>query len=147
MRYEVLYLIRPADVLRERLSQAGQGIAEFLDRPLLWTKKEGGVTAWTEEDTVAQVKLLFLLDLWSEYVIGVAEDGSLKAFLEELLGCPPFDERAFDHWWRIERFDGADQSFEEIEESLTLEQPQLLVSSALPRVEAWLSRFEKRVHA
>lgn len=146
MRYEALYIIKPAATLRERLQQVPQDLAEFLGRPLLWTKKEGGVTAWTAEDFVAQVKLLFLLELWSDYVLGADDDPRLKDLLEEILGAPPFDEQVFDHWWNVERFDGADQSFEAIEESLVLEQPHLVVSSALPRVEAWLTKFERRVH-
>lgn len=145
MRYETFYVIRPTAALQEFLQNADPDVAAFLNRPLLWTKKEGGITAWTEEDYLAQTKLLFLLDLWSDYVIGAGEDKTLKIVLEELLGAPPFDESRFDRWWNVERFDGVDENFEEAENNLNLEQPHLLAHSALPRVEAWLSRLEKGV--
>jgi hypothetical protein len=145
MRYEAFYVIRPAAALKEYLQQADPDVATFLSRPLLWTKKEGGVTAWTDEEYLAQSKLLFLLNLWSDYVIGAGEDESLKTALEEILDAPPFNESLFDRWWSIERFDGVDESFEEAEDRLCVEQPHLLASSTLPRVEAWLSQLEKRV--
>jgi hypothetical protein len=146
MRFEALYIIRPAEALKERLRQAGPDIGDVLGRPLLWTKKEGGRTAWTDDDYVAQVKLLFLLNLWSDYVVGAGEDQSLKTFLQEAMGEPPFGEEVFDRWWTVERFDGADESFEEAEERLTLAHPHLLANSVLPRVEAWLSGLEKQLH-
>jgi hypothetical protein len=147
MRYEAFYIIRPGAVLQEQLQQIDPDVAVFLNRPLLWTKKEGGITAWTEEDYLAQSKLLFLLDLWSDYVIGAGEDKALKIALEELLGAPPFNESVFDQWWTIERFEGVDGSFEETEDRLNLEQPHLLARSSSPRVAAWLSQLEKRVAA
>lgn len=147
MRYEAFYVIRPAAALQEYLQQADPDMAAFLDRPLLWTKKEGGITVWTDEESLAQSKLLFLLNLWSEYVIGAGADESLKTLLEELLEAPPFDETLFDRWWTIDRFDGIDGSFEEAESHLNLEQPHLLARAASPRVAAWLLQLEKRIAA
>ncbi len=144
MRYESLYIIRPAETLKRQLKQADPDIALLLERSYLWTKSEGGRTVWTEQDYAAQVKLLFLLKLWADYVIDAGEDKSLREYLEDLLGGPPFSEELFDQWWMLERFDGVDESFEAVEERLGLEQPYLLANSPLPRVEAWLSGLEKQ---
>ncbi|MGH9844021.1 MAG: hypothetical protein ACREEM_35250, partial [Blastocatellia bacterium] len=99
MQYESFYFIRPTQALKDRLKKTDPDLEEFMSQPLMWSKKEGGRTAWTEEDYIAQVKLLFLLDLWSEYVVHVGEDPSLKLLLEEIIGRPPFNEELFDRWW------------------------------------------------
>lgn len=84
------------------------------------------------------------MQLWSEYVAGAGTDKSLKEFLENILGGPPFDDELFDRWWSVERFDGVDESFEEVEHRLSVEQSHLLATSPLPRVEAWLSDLAKQ---
>jgi len=139
MRFESLYIIRPTEALKKRLEQIDPDVAQMLSEPRLWTKSEGGRTAWTDKDNRAQIKLLFLLRLWSDYVVGASADDRLKACLENMLGIPPFSEDLFDHWWEVERFDGVDECFEEVEHRLSLDQPHLLANSPLPRVEAWLS--------
>ncbi len=93
------------------------------------------------------MKLLFLLELWSDYVIGAGAERSLREFLEKVLVGPPFTEALFDTWWRVERFEGIDESFEEVEARLEVEQPYLLSHSALLRVQAWLTGLEKGVPA
>jgi hypothetical protein len=147
MTYESYYFIRPSQALKDRLRQGDPDVAELMSEPHLWTKKEGGITVWTDEDYTAQVKLLFLLDLWSEYVIHVGEDESLKLFLEEIMGLPPFSTATFDRWWTVERFEGIDECFEEISSRLSREYPHLLAKSDLPRVESWLSKLDQRVPA
>jgi hypothetical protein len=147
MKYESFYFIRPAQTLKDRLRGSDPDIAELMSEPHLWTKREGGLTIDTEEDYIAQVKVLFLINLWSEYVIGAGEDKSLKLFLEEIMGPPPFTKELFDRWWTVERFEGYDESFEEIAERLGAEHMHLAAKSDLPLVEYWMSKFDKRVPA
>lgn len=116
-----------------------------MNQPLMWSKKEGGRTAWTEEDYIAQVKLLFLLNLWSEYVVHVGEDPILKLFLEEIIGRPPFNQELFDRWWTVERYEGVDESFEDVVERLAMQNPQLPAESELPFTNAASSRSDNLI--
>lgn len=147
MKYESFYFIRPAQALKDRLRQVDPDIADLMSEPHLWTKQEGGITVSTENDYIAEVKLMYLLNLWSEYVLNVGEDKSLKLFLEEIMGHPPFNKELFDRWWTVERFEGFDESFEEIAERLGAENLHLAAKSDLPLVEYWMTRFDKRVPA
>ena len=140
MKFEALYFIRPTLALRERLSSVEPDVAAFLSEARLWSKQEGGRTTWNDKDSEAQVKMLFLAKLWSEYVCGATGEKVLQECLQDLLGAPPFDEQVFDRWWQVERFEGVEESFEAVQRQLHLEEPHLLTHAGSPQVEAWVSQ-------
>src|SRR5260221_7313727 len=104
MRVETHYVIRPNNHLLELSTKWSQDLYTLLCRPKLWVKEEGGRTAWSAEEYTAQVKLLFLLWLKSNFadhgITGVAET------VQTLLGEPPYNLSTFDKWWIVERFAG-----------------------------------------
>jgi hypothetical protein len=143
MRFCTYYIIRPTERLRERLERCDPDVAVLLGEPVLWSKWEGGRTVWTPQDYEAQVKLLFLAHLRSEYLVGDGNKSELRDLLEELLGKPPFDLRVFDRWWTLERFEGINESFEDVEKLLGVEGLKLLAKPQSTLVAAWLTDMTK----
>ncbi len=73
MRLEALYIIRPTEALGEHLKQTDSEVAQFLSVPRLWTKKEGGRTAWTDEDNEAQSSCCFSCNFGLSTLLALAQ--------------------------------------------------------------------------
>src|SRR5215831_16614919 len=115
MRVETHYVIRPNPQLLEKSVEWSPASGDLLRRAVMWSKEEGGRTAWMPHEYIAQVKLLFLL--WLKY--NFADNGIADAaeIVHSLLGEPPFNLSTFDRWWTVERFAG-NESFEFVRDSL-----------------------------
>ena len=59
----------------------------------------------------------------------------------------PINQELFDRWWTVERYEGVDESFEDVVERLAMQNPQLLAESELPFTNAALSRSDNLVPA
>jgi hypothetical protein len=114
----------------------------LLRRPLLWTKQEGGHTAWSAEEYTAQVKLLFLLWLKSNFAdLGTTD---VVEIVQTLLGEPPYNLSTFDRWWLVERFAG-EESFEAVQDSLSEQYFATIGDTKLSRVDRWIANMTRKV--
>ena len=142
MRVEAHYVIRPNTQLLQKSAEWSQESGELLRRPVVWTKEEGGRTAWTPQEWTAQVKLLFLL--WLKH--NFADNGTtpVSETVHSLLGEPPFNLATFDKWWTVERFTGL-ESFEGIQDSLSEQDFAAIGEINVSRVDHWIANLNRRV--
>lgn len=130
--YDVTYVIRGTEELNRKIAEFDPEVLELISGPIVWTKKEGGRTAWTHNDYIIQVKLLFLANLLSE-----VKGSRLEPFILEIVGNKSLTVEIFDKWWRVERFT-ADDTFESIEEELKVEYLKLIAKTNDPMIDSWL---------
>ncbi|SRR5258708_32129228 len=142
MRVETHYLIRPNNQLLELSTKWSQDVYSLLRHPLLWTKEEGGHTAWSVEEYSAQVKLLFLLWLKSNFVDHGTTD--VAEIMQSLLGEPPYNLSTFDRWWIVERFAGQ-ESFEAVQDSLNEQYFAAIGDTNMSRVDQWITNMTRKV--
>jgi hypothetical protein len=124
MYQTVFYLIRPNDALKQRLESLDADWACLFTELTLWSRRESSevsveVSTWVILREV-QVKLLFMLDIVSEYISSSdSVKSELQSFLSELLEFPNVKVEIFDKWWSLERIDGLASTFEDAERRLT----------------------------
>jgi hypothetical protein len=131
------FVIRPSESLKTATAEWQSDLKELLLQTSLWTKTEGQRTTWKMEDTLAQVKLLFL--------------GSLKDYtnitdFENLVGVLSLSVRTFDRWWTIEEIDD-EELVEEVEKVLEPSVAEHLEDTGRPAVDEWISDLRAKTSA
>ena len=58
------------------------------------------------------------------------------------MGKPPFDEKAFDQWWMLERIPSIIE-FEDHLHTISLDQFQLIAKTGLQRVDGWIENLQE----
>ncbi len=106
MKYTAFYIIRPKKVLINRII----GWADFLSEPVLWTKEQGGRSAWALEDHMKAVKYFFLV-----YIKNSVLNNEIE---KKIFGSFSISIDFFDSWWELELFDGFDETVEDIVDEL-----------------------------
>jgi hypothetical protein len=134
MRFTAYYIVRPNDALLERLTLEEEGLREAIAPAEVWSKQEGGRTAWTPAEHSTCVKLLFITNFARNYGSGERS----ARLTHDLLGAPPFGEEVFDRWWTLERFGGADEDFDAIAMALTPADYDRLDPGGSARVSTWI---------
>lgn len=109
MKYTAFYIIRPKKVLINRI-MAWADSPIFLSEPVLWTKEQGGRSAWALEDHVKAVKYFFLAYIKNSLLTNEIE--------KKLFGGFSVSTDFFDSWWELELFDGFDETVEDIVDEL-----------------------------
>jgi len=142
LRVEVHYVIRPNTQLLVKSAEWSQESGELLRRAVMWTKEEGGRTAWTPQEYTAQVKLLFLL--WLKHNFGDHGIADISEIVYSLLGEPPLSLSTFDKWWIVERFTGQ-ESFEVVQNSLSEQYFAAIGEVNMSRVDRWIANMNRRV--
>lgn len=105
MIFQASFIIRPKPELRAALLGSDLGGTPFETEPVLWTCDITDRTSWSREDVVAGIKEAFLYDLGNEFLSPLEKARlGLEAELNAI---------AFDQFWTIESFFGADQRFED----------------------------------
>ena len=115
----------------------GSAVGSLFEEAQLWSHKEGGRTVWRPDDYIIVVKLLFLVSLYKEYMVGEIDD-EVEAFLKTLGIEPPLSIKHFDAWWEIERFSGVEERCESIENSLSTEDEFLLEKTSNRLIDSWI---------
>jgi hypothetical protein len=101
MQTEVYYVIQPTPQLKRLLETRYPTERTIMGRPIVWENVEGGWgPIWMPEDIHKEVKLLFLVDMRSQYWDSPAPE--MRALIRELYGHPPFTLDIFDKWWVLE---------------------------------------------
>ncbi len=108
MRYTAFYIIRPRERLLQKLSEETSSILE-LSEPVLWTNEQGGRSVWSKNDYVQALKYLFVANV---------KNLLPKHLIQNVFGDLPITVMSFDAWWRMECFDGFDETFENAIEEL-----------------------------
>jgi hypothetical protein len=135
MLHEAYYLIKPKDSLWERANALALSDIDWLLEPQLWRKGEPDRSPWSRDDHLAQIKLLFLAWLRSEY--------EAHTEYKSLFGQEAIDIEAFDAWWLIERF-YFPEPIEEIEGQLKPQVIQGFTPTGKPNVDHWISELRAR---
>lgn len=145
------YLIRPSPQLLRRLQQEGEDAVALLGEASLWEKVETGNPSIPFSDwlllRVAQVKLLFMLNLKADYLDDGHSEGDRSRFayfLGELLGLPTLRVETFDRWWSVERIDSLGAKYEQVESSFTAEQLACLEVPQISSADLWLDALRKQ---
>jgi hypothetical protein len=133
---KVYYVIWPNSSLIDFLSDKDDFTWSNFGRPTLWSRTEGGKSAWKSTDYSDRAKIIYIAFLWKDYVINGEQLGT-KSIVTELLGGPPFSETVFDKWWTIERWSGEDYGFEDVFNHVKANALPLM-KPVNPLVEAWL---------
>ncbi|WP_140795587.1 hypothetical protein [Myxococcus xanthus] len=129
MLHEAYYLIRPQESLYVRVRDLGVGDVEWLLEPQLWRKGEPDRSPWNRDEHLAQVKLLFLAWLQSEY-------GAQEEYVQ-LFGATSVSLDCFDEWWSVERFYFPER-VEVIERQLLPEAVRAIRRTGIANVDAWI---------
>ena len=106
------YVIRPKVSLTQKLASFTPDVAEGFLEPQLWSRDEGGRTAWEAADYESVVKMIFL----AHWISFAAETPASEyaGIVGELMGPAPHDFQVFDRWWSLERFAGEPEDADEI---------------------------------
>lgn len=98
MQFEALYLIKPRPTLRDQLrGRVEDDFAELLLEPVLLSNKEGGCSAWGDEDHALTIKLMHLAQVREYTPVANDED------FDRVFGSPCLSVGLFDRWWTIRR--------------------------------------------
>ena len=145
---QAYYLIRPNSSLKQRLDATAADWTCLLSEPAIWSRRESSeirlpVSTWVVLREV-QVKLLFMLEIFSEYFDGAESPSTdLQVFLRDLLDLPEIRVETFDKWWSLERFDGIENSYDDVESRLTKD---LVRTLAIPSIEGaleWIDELKR----
>jgi len=132
MRFTAHYVVRPRPELHRRWEELNLEEADFLLESVVMTKAEGGISAWTDKEHSAQVKLVFLYEL-QEYS-GSAEFKALLPGFTLSVGY-------FDEWWSIESLDSIDT--DAAMEGRRMNRDRAFQPTGLPLVDAWIREVQK----
>lgn len=122
MKHINYYLIRPKANLIERVMEYNRvnniDVNKiFLDTEL-WSKQ---MTTRVLDDDRNQVKVLFISDLYAEYLKNdflQRNNLGLYRFFVEILGLPPYNLDTFNKWWEIEYLGNGVNEFEAYEQDV-----------------------------
>lgn len=132
------YVIKPNDTLTKRLTQIKSidaDLVEVLSEVVLWTHHKVNLVESHPEGDIAEIKLLFLAHLMSEYL----SDG----LYEELLELSWISVEVFDKWWIIERY-LLDTDFADIEEKIPSTVANFFVKTGIERVDLWIDKMQNK---
>jgi hypothetical protein len=125
------YLLKPNDSLLNRAKASSHEWAELLTETVLWTRREGDRTTWSEEDRGVLVKLLFLASVW--------ELSGLPDF-REIVGSLSLDTDSFDKNWTLQQIDEVDD-VDDVAKRLAGTVLNEQVHTGRPLVDEWLRAF------
>jgi hypothetical protein len=129
------YIIEPTATLKEKLTLLDPDLAELISESVFWDYHRVGHVHGNTGDDIAEVKLLFLANLMSEYLSG----GSYQ----ELLGTSCISLEVFDKWWTIKRY-LVDESFAEVEKRLDSSVVSCFVKTGIERVDLWIDKMQNK---
>ncbi len=130
MLIESYYVILPTQQLKYLLKTRYPTEYEFFGRPYIWRHSTGCFgSIWQEEDVHRELKLLFLMDLYSRF--GDSHNSEMRALIGQLYGQPPFTLDVFDKWWVLEEVLGSN-STEDALETIKVEEMQLFGKTDSP---------------
>ncbi len=140
------YVIRPAERLAQLLDASGHDWAGLLDETTIWSRGEGCSIALPIDTWVdlreAQVKLLFMLNLASDYLPDTGSPtNEFQSFLVGLLEYPSVRMETFDKWWSLERIEALDDTFENAETGLAKRHLDSVVIPPLDGAAEWIEHL------
>lgn len=133
------YLIEPTDSFAESLADyPSDSVIQFLRKPMLFMRGEGGKTIWAPVDYIALAKLQFITYLIMEF--------SPFPEFSERLGNVPISVEEFDRRWTIERY-GIEENLEAAMEVLKEDRNLLsrVEPTGLANVDYYLKALTERL--
>ena len=128
------YVIEPTAALKEKLTLLDPDLAELISETVFWDYHRVSHAGKTEDD-IAEVKLLFLANLMSEYLSGDS--------YQELLGTSCISLEVFDEWWTVKRY-LVDESFADVEKRLDSSLASYFVKTGRERVDLWIEKMQNK---
>ena len=130
------YLIEPTANLKEKLTLLDPDLAELISETLFWDYHRVAYLQGNTGDGIAEVKLLFLANLMSEYLSG--------DLYQEILGTSSISLEVFDKWWTVKRY-LVDESFAEVEKRLDSSVVSYFVKTGIERVDMWIDKMQNKI--
>jgi hypothetical protein len=129
------YVIDQTATLKEKLTLLDPDLAELLSETVFWDYHRVGDIHGNIGDDIAEVKLLFLANLMSDYLS--------KDLYQELLGTSCISLEVFDKWWTVKRY-LIDESFADVEQRLDSSVVSFFVKTGIGRVDLWIDKMQNK---
>ena len=139
--YEVYCLIEPKQSLIEFVRQSFPEFVDYATTKHVWKMPYGGYGGPMPSERDIANKLMFLAEFRSLAIFRAPPHPD--AFLDAVMGMPPFGENIFDQWWTFEQVSDSAE-FEEHLYNISLDQFQLIAKTGIQRIDGWLERLQEK---
>lgn len=130
------YVIKPNAAFKERLTmkKIDTDLAGILSEISFWTHNKVNIIEKHPESDIAQVKLLFLASLMSDYLS--------NNLYQDLLEQSDISLEVFDKWWGVERY-LLDEDFKDVEKRITPSIASCFTKTGIGRVDFCIDEMQR----